>query len=217
MVDRVHGGDVCQQGLGCADVGSSLLSANVLLSGLQSHSVAHVALGVLRDTDDSSRHFSDIGLLGGEETRVGPTEAHRHTESLRGAEAKVRAHLSGWLGDSQGQQVRGHDLDSVLLQAVELVEEISEISQYAIFVRRLHQDAAVLLRFVLIAQELLIAAHDNLNIQVVGPGLDDCDRRREDVLVDEEFLLLAIVDVICHVEGLAARASLVEQRSIAEV
>jgi hypothetical protein len=47
VVDCVHGRDVGQQGLGCADVGGRLLPADVLLAGLEGHPEGSLAGAVL--------------------------------------------------------------------------------------------------------------------------------------------------------------------------
>ena len=46
MVDTVHGGDVCEECLGRADVGRGLVSPDVLLTGLESQPVAVVLVHI---------------------------------------------------------------------------------------------------------------------------------------------------------------------------
>ncbi len=46
MVDGIHGRDVGQEGLGGADVAGSLVSANVLLSGLEAQPIRGVLVHI---------------------------------------------------------------------------------------------------------------------------------------------------------------------------
>eukprot|EP00951_Prasinocladus_malaysianus_P019836 scaffold161112_cov33-Prasinocladus_malaysianus.AAC.1 len=59
--------------LGCADVGSCLVAADVLLAGLHGHAQGRGAGGVHADADDAAGHEALIVLRRGQESRVWAT------------------------------------------------------------------------------------------------------------------------------------------------
>ena len=54
MVHRIHAGNYRQQHLGCTDIRCRFLAADMLLAGLQSQPVRWFAIGVLRQTHQST-------------------------------------------------------------------------------------------------------------------------------------------------------------------
>ncbi len=97
--------NVGEEGLGGADVGGGLVSADVLLTGLESETDTGVALGVLGDGDDSAGHLTDVLLLDGHETGGGTSVAHGVTESLGGTDADIGVELAGGLDDGEGEEI----------------------------------------------------------------------------------------------------------------
>ena len=107
VIDGVHGADVCEEGLGSADVAGGLVSPDVLLPGLQGQSEAVVTVYILRHSDHPARHVSHILSPGGEEASVRPPVTKRDSEPLTGAQSDVHSKLPGRLHYCQGHQVSG--------------------------------------------------------------------------------------------------------------
>ncbi|MNN23705.1 hypothetical protein D3C81_1371100 [compost metagenome] len=113
VVHGVHAGDVGQQYLRGADVGSGLLAADVLLAGLHGQAQGRLAETVHGNADQTTRHVTLERILGGEVGGVRATEAQRHTETLRAADGHVGAEFARRGQHGQGQQVSGHGYQSV--------------------------------------------------------------------------------------------------------
>lgn len=67
MVDCIHGSNVGQQGLGCADVAGGLVPADVLLASLHGHAQCLLAVHVLAHTctkDSIQAWYAGVQLLG---------------------------------------------------------------------------------------------------------------------------------------------------------
>lgn len=136
MVDGVHGGNICQESLCSADIAGSLLSSDVLLSGLETHSVAGVALVVLGDSDDSPGELSLVLVCAGDEGCGGTTVAHRNSESLRASDRDIGALFSGGLYLCEGEEVgRNDSADPV---AVEDLVEFRVVADDTSLVRGLY-------------------------------------------------------------------------------
>ena len=159
VVDGIHGCDVGQQCLGSTDVRCCLLSSDVLLSGLQGHSEGELVVSIDRPSNDSSRHFPHILLPSREKSRVRSSEAHGHSESLSRSEANISTHVSGRLGEGQGQEIRSNYLDNLGLGLVNLVEELGKIVQNTLGVRGLHDDTKELGGVMLVEEFGILANH----------------------------------------------------------
>lgn len=140
VIDGVHCCNVGQEGLSSTDIGCCLLSSNMLLSGLQCHSVGKFVISIDRPSDDPSRHFPHILLPSREKSRVRTSESHRHTESLRRSEANISSHISWRLGQCQRQQIRCNHFHDLGLRLVNLVEELGKIVQNALGIGSLYDD-----------------------------------------------------------------------------
>lgn len=73
VVDGLHGIDVSQKCLGSADVAGRFVAFDVLFSGLQSHAVTFIVVGVDGFADDSSRHSADVVRLRDYESSMRPS------------------------------------------------------------------------------------------------------------------------------------------------
>lgn len=109
VIDGIKGSHVGEEGLGSADVGSGLLTTNVLLTGLEGKTVGRVALGILGDTDETAGHPALVFILAGKEGGVGTTIAEWNTEALRVSEGNVGTPLAGRSEHGQGHEVGGSD------------------------------------------------------------------------------------------------------------
>src|SRR5699024_11197488 len=109
---------------------------DVLFAGLQGQPVGHASVRVGGDADETPREVTRVGRAAGEEARVWAAEAHRHTEPLAAAEARVGALLPRRREDGRRQQVdpRGHQ-DPAL---VALLDERSDVRDAARAPRGLH-------------------------------------------------------------------------------
>ena len=95
VIHRIHAGHYGQQNLCSANIGSCFFSANMLLTCLQSHPIAGIALCVLRNANNSSRHLSFEFIFSCEKSSMRATEAHRYSEALRTAYHYICAHFTG--------------------------------------------------------------------------------------------------------------------------
>mmetsp|Transcript_64550 Transcript_64550/g.113996 ORF Transcript_64550/g.113996 Transcript_64550/m.113996 type:complete len:535 (+) Transcript_64550:1456-3060(+) len=212
VVHRVEGRHVGQQSLGRADVGSGLVTTNVLLSGLHSHAQGRLATGVHRHTDDASRHLAGVGSGGGEEASMRTSEAHRHTESLRRAHRNVKTHLSHRLEEHRGHQVRAaHHHRTV---RVRLGGEIRPVLHTTVGVGVLNHHTAEVIAGKI--QVLVYLAHLHLHAQGITTGADQGDVLRVAALVHEELGLLLVLQGIAHRHRLSSGSGLVQQRRVGQ-
>src|SRR6266576_2243025 len=82
MIDRVHRRDDRQKNLRRANVTGGFVAANVLLARLQRKAISRSAFGIVRNSDQASRHMPFVLVAGGKERGVRPTESERYSESL---------------------------------------------------------------------------------------------------------------------------------------
>ena len=75
VIDRVHAGHDRQEHLGGADITRRLVTADVLLTGLQGQTISLFPLGVFRHTDKTARQLALVLLSGGEKRGMRPTKA----------------------------------------------------------------------------------------------------------------------------------------------
>lgn len=208
VIDCVHGCNVGQEGLSSADIGCSFLSSNMLLSGLQRHSVGKFVVSIDRSSNDSSRHFPHILLSGWEKSRVRTAESHRHTKSLCRSEANISSHISWCLSQCQSQQIRCNNLHDLRLRLVNLVEELREIMQNTFGIRSLYDDTEKFC-WVVFFEEFWVFPDDNFKIQKLCFGLNDCLRWHKYVFVKEDLLSGSFMNVVTHIESLSSSASFV--------
>ncbi len=126
MPDSKEGRHVGKECLGCANVARGLISTDVLLTGLHSHSVSDVTVLVLGDTDDATRHFALELIFACQVGRVGSTETHGDTESLHATDGDVCSHLTSRLADRQRQDVLDDDRANLLFS--ETIKELTIVA-----------------------------------------------------------------------------------------
>ena len=94
VVDRIHARDDREQDLRRADVAGRLLTADVLLAGLQREPVCRRAVGVDADADESAGHRALQARPDRDVAGVRPAEPERDPEPLAGAHRDVGAKLT---------------------------------------------------------------------------------------------------------------------------
>lgn len=138
VVDGVHGGHVGKQSLSSADVASSLLTANVLLTSLESETESTVASSVLGDTNQTTGQTALAGVLGSHEGGVGTTVAERDTPSLRVTKGNIGAPFTRGGKEGQSRQVSGSTEEGAL--SVGNVSKLLEVLNTTVGVRVLDHD-----------------------------------------------------------------------------
>ncbi|CAH0326441.1 hypothetical protein SRABI128_05338 [Microbacterium sp. Bi128] len=108
MVDGVERGHDGQQCLRGADVGRGLLTADVLLAGLQGQAVGRDTGVVLGDADDAAGERAFHALAHRHVRGVRAAEEQRHAQALGGADGDVRPLLARRGDQGQGKQIRRH-------------------------------------------------------------------------------------------------------------
>lgn len=89
VIDRIHRGDHGEQHLRGADVGGRLLAADVLLAGLQREPVGRRAARIHGEADEAPGQRALQRIAHRHIGRVRSAIAHRHAETLRGADRDV--------------------------------------------------------------------------------------------------------------------------------
>ena len=108
VVNRKHPCNNRQQHLGGAYVAGRLITADMLLSGLQCHSQRWPSTTVLSDTDEPSRHGAFVLIGCCEECRMRSAISERYTKTLRIADRYISTELTRRRQHGEGQQVGGH-------------------------------------------------------------------------------------------------------------
>ncbi len=116
---RAHGAEVNgrrqgQQGLVGADVAVGLLTADVLLAGLQGQHEAALAAVVLGHAADAAGHLAHQGHLGGQKAQVGPAKAGRNAQALALAAGDVGPKFAGALHQGQADRLDHGDAERAL-------------------------------------------------------------------------------------------------------
>ena len=167
VVDSVHGSHVGKKSLSSADVASSLLTANVLLTSLQSKTQSTVAKTILGHTDNTTRHLTLVLVGTGEESGVGTTKAHGNTQSLGATEGDISTELTGGLENSQSKQIGGNAEGTAL--AVDRVTQGLEVINTTLGIGVLSQNTNQVVTLLL--DQLEVLGKDISNNQVDSESL----------------------------------------------
>ena len=100
-------GNVGQQCLRRADIGRGLVSANVLLTGLEGEPICGKTLAVDADADQAPGERSSMLFGCCHETCVRSAEPHWHTKALGTAHHDVGADFARWRGECAIEKVGG--------------------------------------------------------------------------------------------------------------
>ena len=215
VVHGIHRGHHGKEHLGRADVGGRLLTADVLLAGLQGQAVGRRAVSVDGDAHEASRERPLEPGAHAHVAGVGAAKAHRNTEALGRAHRDIGAPLPRRRGQGQCQQVcGGRDQGAGVVRSR---GEGAPVAQLAVASGVLHEDAkdvavscgrAQLLR----APHSRDVSHHDVDAERDRPGVHDGPGLREDMLVDEEDRVGRCLAGAAHERhGLRRRGALVEQ------
>ena len=108
VMDGIEGRHHCQQHLRRADVAGGLVTADVLLAGLQRQPQGRTPFSVAGLTDDATWQLAPIALTGCEKGGVGTTATHRYTETLGAAHGDVSPEAAHRFQQHLSQGVNGH-------------------------------------------------------------------------------------------------------------
>ncbi len=208
VVDGVHRGRHGEEHLRGADVRGRLVTADVLLAGLQREPVRGTPLGVDRDAHEAT---GQVALDPGADRHVAGVRAaveQRNTEPLRGADDDVGAHRAGRLQDGEGEQVRGHHGHPATF--VHLVDERTRVRDVAGGTGVLHEHAADLT----VRKTRAEVGDLDLDAHRAGTGADDLDGLRERVGVHDEPPGGLAVGAAHQRHRLSSGGPLVEQRGV---
>lgn len=106
MINCVHGGHVGEQSLGSANVAGRLFTTNVLLPSLERQTVSLLAIGILGDSDKTSRHPALVFVAASKKGGMGTAVTHGNTEALGAADGNVDAEFSRRLNQSESKEIR---------------------------------------------------------------------------------------------------------------
>ncbi len=210
VVDGVHAGHDGEQHLRGADVAGGLLTADVLLAGLQGEAVGLVAVGVDGDADQAARQAAGELLVHRHVAGVRSAEAHRHAEALGGAHRDVRAQLAGRGEQGEGEQVGGDGDERAEL--VRPVDHRLDVAYGTGGARVLDEDAVDLALGDLGGDALAQVGDDDLDAGRLRPGPYHGDGLRQGVRVDQEQALLVLAHAPGQGHRLGGGRALVEQR-----
>jgi hypothetical protein len=185
VVDRVHAGDDREQDLRGADVAGRLLAADVLLAGLQREPVRGLARRVDRDADEPAGQAALESLAYGHVPGVRTAVHQWNAEPLRAADRDVRAELARRTDEREREQVGGdRDLGAAV---VRLLNERGVVAECAAGAGVLDEHAEELA----LGQAGAEVGDLDVDAEGFGAGLDDRDRLRQRVGVDDEPVALA--------------------------
>ena len=180
---RVHAGDDGQQHLRGAHIARRLLPPDVLLARLQSHAQRRLPVRVSRDTNDATGQKPLELITRCEKCRVWSTEAHRHAEALRAADAHVRAPLARRCKQHQAHDVGGHHHQRI--RRMNTIAKIPIIVDRAVACRILHERTKNI-----VAEFVLAEITDNdVDATCVCTRAHDVDGLRMAAVGDKEDLL----------------------------
>ena len=114
VINGKHASHHGEEHLSGADVAGRLVAADVLFSGLQSQAVRGVAIGVLGDADQATRHLTLETISNREVTSVGASKAERNTKALRCSHRNVSAEFAGRGDESESQQISGNHSEATV-------------------------------------------------------------------------------------------------------
>ena len=107
MIDGIHPRHNSQEYLGSADVRGSLVSPNMLLSCLESHTERAILPSIHRDADNSARHESCEIFRRCEERGMRSAKTQGDAESLTVPHCSIDTKLTWRFQKSQRHKVRG--------------------------------------------------------------------------------------------------------------
>ena len=212
VVDGVHAGHDGQQHLGGADVGGRLVTADVLLAGLQSQAIGRPPLGVHADPDQPAGQVPLQPRADGHEAGVRTAVEKRDAEPLARADHHVSAERPGGLEQREREQVGRHHEHRAAV--VGLLRDRPGVDHLAVRAGVLQQDAAQPGLLDPVGKTFGEIGQRDLDAHGPGPGLHHLDRLWERVGVDDEGPLGLAVRAAYQRHRLGRCGSLVEEAGV---
>jgi hypothetical protein len=138
VVHGIHAGHDGKEHLRRTYVAGRLVSAYVLLSGLQCHPERRPAIPVFRNTDDASGQRAFVRISRGKERRVRAAIAHRHAEPLAVADSDVGSPFARRREQREAEKVRRRCYQGTGRMGT--LGQLSEVSYLAVGSGVLHED-----------------------------------------------------------------------------
>ena len=209
VVHRVSTSNNRQQSLSSTNIGSSLLTANVLLTSLQGQAVGRLAGRVLRDTHQTARHGALHALVNSHVRSVGATEEEGQTETLSVTHSDISAQLTRRLQQGQSQQVSDHsDQGVTLLSGLNQRLNIANIA----FIAGVRQDDTVQ---VALGQALREISNDEGNAEHLCTAASHRNNLRQATGVNrEEAVLHLAVRTVHHDSCFSHCGRLIQQGGV---
>ncbi len=204
----VHRGHHGEEHLRGADVGRGLLAADVLLAGLQRQAVGGRAVGVDGDADQPTRQGPLEPRAYGHVARVRPAIAKRYAEPLRRTDRHIGTRLARRPEQAERQQIGGDCDERTAL--VRRSDDGVEVADGAGCAGVLHDDAEEITNWQAVGQ----VGDDDLDAERLGARLQDSERLREQIGVDDQDVGLALDRAAHDRHRLGNRGALVEQRRV---
>ena len=212
VVHRVRASNNRQQSLSSTNIGGSLLTADVLLTSLQSQTVRGLTGRVLRNTHQTTRHGALHTLANSHIRCVGAAEEEGQTETLSVTHSDISTQLTGRLQQGQSQQVGVHSDESVtLLSGLNQRLNIANIA----FIAGVRQDDTVQ---VTLGQTLGEVSNHKRNAEHLCTATSHRNNLRQATGVNsEEAVLHLAVCTVHHNCGLSDSGSLIQQRGVSNL
>ena len=209
VVHRVSASNNRQQSLSSTNIGSSLLTADVLLTSLQSQTVRRLTGRVLRNTHQTARHGTLHTLVNSHVRSMGATEEEGQTETLSVTHSDISAQLTRGLQQGQSQQVSDHsDQGVTLLSGLNQRLNIADIA----FIAGVRQDDTVQ---VALGQTLREISNDEGNAEHLCTAASHRNNLRQATGVNrEEAILHLAVRTVHHDSCLSYCGCLIQQGGV---
>ena len=183
----------------------------MLLTGLQGQAQSRIALGILGLADQTPGNLTLVGLLGGEESGMGPAKAHGNTETLRTTHRDVSTELGHRSHQGLGQRIDGdRDQRPSFMGAFDHSGGIPEL---AIGTRQLKQQAK---HRVVEDHRIRLDPFEN-DLQGFCPGLQHRPGLGKHVVIHQESVGAGTTaDPVTEAHGFCSCRRLIQQRSVSD-
>ncbi len=209
-IETSHGSEQCLSG---TDVRCSLFALDMLFTSLQSHTVAKLAVLVLRKTDDTTRHVTLELIASSEVSGRRTTVEHWDTQTLSATEYNVSTPFT-WRNEHRKREdicINGY----LAISGMSLFHEFAVVFYATVRVRIL-DDATEDFRSKF---QSLVIAHKDSHALRNHACTDNGQVLWEDVFVHEEhvstcLLLGTATELVHHVSGFGGGGSFVQKRAV---
>ena len=209
VVHRVSASNNRQQSLSSTNIRGSLLTADMLLTSLQSQTVRGLTSRVLRNTHQTARHSALHTLVNSHVRSVRTAEEEGQTETLSVTHSDISAQLTRGLQQGQSQQVSSNGDQSVtLLSGLNQRLNIANLA----FIARVRQDNAVQIA---LRQALGEVSNHKRNAEHLCAATSHRNNLRQATRVNsEEAVLHLAVCTVHHDSCFSYSRSLIQQGGV---